>query len=83
MQLQLLDYYVAAQLRPLILWCNPEYNANWINTELSISGRSVQSFKQVFDNRLVRYPESKGLFFFRYMVRLCEEVSDPERDEIT
>lgn len=37
------DFYVAAQLTPLILWCNPEYEANWKDIELSISGRPVQS----------------------------------------
>lgn len=36
-------FYVAAQLRPWILWCNPEYEANWKITELSISSRPVQS----------------------------------------
>jgi hypothetical protein len=23
------DYYTAAQLRPLVCWCNPEYSAKW------------------------------------------------------
>ena len=31
------DYYTAAQLRPLICWCNPEYCARWKEIESAIS----------------------------------------------
>lgn len=27
------DYYNAAQLRPLVCWCNPDYNAKWKDIE--------------------------------------------------
>ncbi len=37
------DYYLAAQLRTLILWCNAIYEANWKNIELSPSARPGQS----------------------------------------
>ena len=37
------DFYTAAQLSPLILWCNPEYEANWKDIEISLLGRPVQS----------------------------------------
>jgi len=31
------DYYIAAQLRPLICWCNPKYVARWKEIESAIS----------------------------------------------
>lgn len=31
------DYYIAAQLRPLICWCNPKYVARWKEMESAIS----------------------------------------------
>ena len=32
----LYDYYCAAQLRPLVCWCNPTYSARWIEIERAL-----------------------------------------------
>lgn len=37
------DYCLAAQIRPLLLWCNQEYNAKWKVIELSLLDRPLQS----------------------------------------
>lgn len=37
------DYYLAAQIRPLMLWCNKEYLAKWKHMELSRLDRPLQS----------------------------------------
>ena len=31
------DYYIAAQLRPLVCWCNPDYRARWKELEVAIT----------------------------------------------
>ncbi|XP_032367453.1 uncharacterized protein LOC116686550 [Etheostoma spectabile] len=33
------DYYTAAQLRPLICWCNPDYRARWKEIEGAMSDK--------------------------------------------
>lgn len=37
------DYYLAAQIRPLMLWCNQDYFAKWKAMELSLIDRPLQS----------------------------------------
>lgn len=37
------DYYLAAQIRPLMLWCNQEYVSKWKAMELSLLDRPLQS----------------------------------------
>jgi len=37
------DYYLAAQLRPLIYWRNSSYVAKWKTMELSLTDASIQS----------------------------------------
>uniref|UniRef100_A0A3Q0RGC2 Uncharacterized protein n=1 Tax=Amphilophus citrinellus TaxID=61819 RepID=A0A3Q0RGC2_AMPCI len=37
------DYYIAAQIRPAILWCNNDYTAKWKAIELSQSNKPLQS----------------------------------------
>ena len=37
------DYYVAAQLRPLVYWCNSSYVAKWKTMELSLADVPLQS----------------------------------------
>lgn len=37
------DYYLSAQIRPLLLWCNQEYYAKWKVIELSLLDRPLQS----------------------------------------
>uniref|UniRef100_A0A672HPP6 Reverse transcriptase domain-containing protein n=1 Tax=Salarias fasciatus TaxID=181472 RepID=A0A672HPP6_SALFA len=37
------DYYVSAQLRPPVFWCNPSYVAKWKNIELSLTDTPIQS----------------------------------------
>lgn len=37
------DYYLAAQIRPLMLWCNQDYFAKWKAMELSLLDRPLQS----------------------------------------
>lgn len=32
------DYYIVAQLRVLVCWCNPNYSACWKDIESSLSG---------------------------------------------
>lgn len=29
-------YYIVAQLRPIVCWCNPSYTATWKQIELSL-----------------------------------------------
>lgn len=36
------DYYLASQIRPLMLWCNQEYFAKWKVIELSLSDKPPQ-----------------------------------------
>ena len=36
-------YYLSAQLRPLVYWCNPSYVAKWKTMGLSISDSPIQS----------------------------------------
>ncbi len=40
---RLKDYYLAAQIRPLLLWCNKDYIVKWKNVELSLLDRPIQS----------------------------------------
>lgn len=37
------DYYLAAQLRPLVYWCNSSYVAKWKTVELSLTDVPIQS----------------------------------------
>uniref|UniRef100_A0A671TVT9 Reverse transcriptase domain-containing protein n=1 Tax=Sparus aurata TaxID=8175 RepID=A0A671TVT9_SPAAU len=37
------DYYWAAQLRPLICWCNPSYDAQWKNIEEGLTSTPIQA----------------------------------------
>uniref|UniRef100_A0A672H408 Reverse transcriptase domain-containing protein n=1 Tax=Salarias fasciatus TaxID=181472 RepID=A0A672H408_SALFA len=37
------DYYLAAQVKPLLLWCNQEYISKWKAMELSLLDRPLQS----------------------------------------
>ena len=37
------DYYLAAQLRPLIYWCNSSYVAKWKTMDLSLTDAPIQS----------------------------------------
>lgn len=37
------DYYISAQLRPLIYWCNPSYKAKWKTIEFSLIDIPIQS----------------------------------------
>lgn len=39
----LLDYHLSAQLRPLVCWCNPVYEAKWKDIELSLLDFPIQS----------------------------------------
>lgn len=47
------DYYFAAQMRALICWCNPSYNAQWKNIEMKIPSIPIQAI--LADNNLQRY----------------------------
>lgn len=40
---RLKDYYLAAQVRPLLLWCNIGYFAKWKEVEVSLLDRPIQS----------------------------------------
>lgn len=35
----LLEYYYAAQLRPLVCWCDPNYSARWKELELAMTDK--------------------------------------------
>lgn len=37
------DYYMSAQFRPLVCWCNLTYEAKWKDTELSLLDFPIQS----------------------------------------
>uniref|UniRef100_A0A669BFP5 Reverse transcriptase domain-containing protein n=1 Tax=Oreochromis niloticus TaxID=8128 RepID=A0A669BFP5_ORENI len=37
------DYYLAAQIRPLVCWCNSKYEAKWKDIELSLMDFPIQS----------------------------------------
>ena len=37
------DDYMSAQIRPLVCWCNPTYDATWKDIELSLADTPVQS----------------------------------------
>ena len=37
------DYYISAQLRPLVYWCNPSYTAKWKDIERSLMDKPIQS----------------------------------------
>ncbi len=37
------DYYWAAQLRPIICWCNPSYDAQWKNIEEGLTSIPIQA----------------------------------------
>ncbi len=37
------DYYLVAQLRPLVYWCNSSYVAKWKTMELSLTDTPIQS----------------------------------------
>uniref|UniRef100_A0A096LQF6 Reverse transcriptase domain-containing protein n=1 Tax=Poecilia formosa TaxID=48698 RepID=A0A096LQF6_POEFO len=39
----LVDYYLSAQIRPLVCWCNPAYDAKWKDIELSLMDVPIQS----------------------------------------
>lgn len=39
----LLNYYLAAQIRSLVCWCNPNCEAKWKDIELSLMGVPLQS----------------------------------------
>lgn len=39
------DYYIAAQLRPIVCWCNPDYKARWKQIDFSFFSLKYQ-FKQ-------------------------------------
>ena len=60
---RLKDYYLAAQIRPLLLWCNRDYIAKWKDVELSLSDKPIQSLlgspveakKHVIQSQWVRF----------------------------
>ena len=73
------DYYLSAQLRPLVCCCNPAYEARWKDIELSLleiptvlgyPGRSNEV------HRLQNYCVSCSL----KTVRSDKEKSDPQRN---
>lgn len=37
------DYYWAAQIRPIICWCNPSYDAQWKNIEEGLTQIPIQA----------------------------------------
>lgn len=37
------DFYLSAQLRSLVCWCNPSYCARWMAIEMSLSETPIQS----------------------------------------
>ena len=43
------DYYLSAQLRPLVYWCNPSYVAKWKRIELSLMDKPIQSLLGCID----------------------------------
>lgn len=47
------DYYFAAQMRALICWCNPSYNAQWKNIEEKVTSIPIQA--TLADNNLQGY----------------------------
>ena len=49
----LLEYYYAAQLRPLICWCNPGYYAMWKDLEMAMSGIPLQAI--ISDGALTKH----------------------------
>lgn len=52
------DYYIAAQLRPIVCWFNPSYEARWKQIELSLfSEVPVQAV--IADDNLLRAHISK------------------------
>lgn len=54
------DYQMAAQLRPLVLWCCANYAAKWKDMDFSVMGTPTQSAldcaDQVKDRHLIQNP---------------------------
>lgn len=47
------DYYWAAQLRPMICWCNPSYDAQWKSIEEGLTSIPIQAL--LADNNLTAF----------------------------
>lgn len=48
------DYFIAAQIRPLVYWCNPDYEARWKDLELIQFDTPAQS--------ILGYPQRQDLY---------------------
>lgn len=58
------DYYLTAQLRPLVYWCNPLYVAKWKTIELFLIEKPIQSFLGHFgEERRTLKTESPWVIF--------------------
>lgn len=46
------EYFHAAQIRPVICWCDKNYMAKWKNIEQFIQGREIQSLMGVSEETI-------------------------------
>ena len=69
----MLEYYYAAQLRPLICWCDPEYKARWKELELAMANR-VPLQAIISDVTLVNQLSDKENPFINLSLKIWKEV---------
>ena len=66
------DYYWAAQLRPMICWCNPSYDAQWKNIEEGPTSTPIQAFKA--DSSLQEFIKSTENPWIRTTLKIWKTV---------
>lgn len=68
----LLEYYYAAQLRPIICWCNPGYSARWKDLELAMCSIPLQAI--VSDDVLIKYLLDRANPFINLSLKIWKLV---------
>ena len=68
----LLEYYYAAQLRPLICWCNPGYSARWKDLEMAMSRIPLQGI--ISDGALTKHLLDKANPFIGLSLKIWKQT---------
>ena len=68
----LLEYYYAAQLRPLVCWCNPGYYARWKALEMAMPGIPLQAI--ISDGALTKHLLDKANPFIGQSLKIWKQT---------
>uniref|UniRef100_A0A8C7WYM9 Reverse transcriptase domain-containing protein n=1 Tax=Oryzias sinensis TaxID=183150 RepID=A0A8C7WYM9_9TELE len=66
------EYFYAAQLRPLVCWCVPEYEARWKELEIKSLNIPIQTI--IGDTKWTDYDQSNVDLITSFTIKLWEKV---------